>query len=343
MGKEKKHRDQITNLDLDSKGILSNFKRYRGEQGIFCQNMKEAIPRFEQAPCEKIISGKNNSYIVLGRDRNASLASGYGGKGMTQCGMIDLVAGRYAGWENLYEEFGPPGKDTTVGPNFYIDAARIYISQKCDIDDYFGLAIGSEGTWANTGKSMSTARSGIGIKADHVRIIAKRHIKLVTGRAIGEGLGPDGEANSFGGVSQTPGGIDFIVGNYTEDEPTTLVNLLSSIGSEEDKKVRKLQPITKGDNLIECLKDLHFLISQVKALATANAVVVGKLSATTGGAFATSARTAGFAGPSILQTISSVKTTLKAVTATFNDMKFHANFLYPQSPLYINSRYVRTT
>lgn len=347
MAKEKKHRDQITNAGLDDIELIAKIKQRRGARGMFCQRIREPVPTFEQAPCEKMITGNNNSAIVLGRDRHASLASGFGGRGMTQCGMIDLVAGRGAGYRNFDGEYSPPGKDTIMGPNFYIDAARIYISQKCNIDEYFGLAIGSEGTWAESGKSMSMSRSGIGMKADHIRLHARRHIKLVTGRALGEGMGADGEKNSKGGVSQTPGGIDFIVGNYTEDEPATLLRLLQA-GSEsiitgEEKKVRKLQPITKGDNLVECLKDLQSMISQVKALATANAVALGNLGGTTGLAFATSARTAGASPQAILQSINAVNTALKSITSTYNDAILRLNYLEPQSPLYINSRYVRTT
>ena len=36
-------------------------------QGAGCLNLREPIPHFNLAQCEKVIEGKNNSYIVLGR------------------------------------------------------------------------------------------------------------------------------------------------------------------------------------------------------------------------------------------------------------------------------------
>ena len=52
------------------------------------------------------------------------------------------------------------------------DAARIYISQRADIDEYFDIADGSVGHHRS---------SAIAVKADSVRILQKR-IKLVTGK-----------------------------------------------------------------------------------------------------------------------------------------------------------------
>jgi hypothetical protein len=61
--------------------------------GLFCTDVKENYPQREQAQCEEVIKGKNNAYIVLGRDRPTSIISGAGGAGYTQSGMIDLVVG----------------------------------------------------------------------------------------------------------------------------------------------------------------------------------------------------------------------------------------------------------
>ena len=46
--------------------------------GVFNTPLLEAIPQYIRAPSEKVIS-HGNSHIVLGRDRFASRASGYGG------------------------------------------------------------------------------------------------------------------------------------------------------------------------------------------------------------------------------------------------------------------------
>ena len=82
-----------------SKSEKSNQKRMSPEEnpltrGDNCNSLKEPIPKFIPAPCETIFEGSNNSYIILGRDRPNSLSSGYGGKGNTQAGSIDIVFGR---------------------------------------------------------------------------------------------------------------------------------------------------------------------------------------------------------------------------------------------------------
>jgi len=142
----------------------------------------EPIITFMPAQRDKIISN-DDSYIVLGGDRVSSLASGYAGAGDTGAHMIDLVVGR----------------DPTVSgnPSFKGDAARIYISQRADIDNYLGLAAGNVG--------ISTKRSAIALKADGVRIVAREGIKIVT---MGKGT-----PNSLNQKSQTYTGIDLIAAN----------------------------------------------------------------------------------------------------------------------------------
>ena len=234
-------RDQNLNANPEKEHYLNMAQRYGPKKGMYCQIIEESVPKFERAPCEKVISQSpitsNNCYIVLGRDRPASLASGYGGSGMTQCGMIDLVVGRQASFKNKDGVKGPPGPPTVTGPNFFSDAARIYISQRCNIDEYFGVAPGTERLDPLTGRSNSKGRSGIGIKADHVRIIGRRHIKIVTGRAPIEGAGRFGESLGTGGENfGDPGGIDLIAGNYTEDEPYSKLNKMTKKMSKEDEE-----------------------------------------------------------------------------------------------------------
>ena len=133
------------------------------DQGTFGERRVEPVPTFIQAGCEEVISNKNNASIVLGRDRPGSLASGYGGRGDTQAGSIDLVVGRMS-----YN----PVDDAHVNPNMKSDAARIYMSQKTDIDENFNLADGTVG--------CPRTKSGIGIKADGVRMIGREGVKIVT-------------------------------------------------------------------------------------------------------------------------------------------------------------------
>lgn len=194
----------------------------------------DPCPGFVQARNEKVISHKYNTWIVMGRDRadpeKASRASGYGGRGNTQCGAIDIVVGRMSPNPT---SVGEDGKRTEVDPMFNLtqkgdqvqcDAARIYISQKTDVDKNFNLKAGKVG--------LAEARSAIAMKADGIRIMAREGIKLVT-RAD--------KMNSQGGPITKIRGIDIIAGN---DE-------------------KSLQPMVLGGNMRECIEDMASVLSEV--------------------------------------------------------------------------------
>ena len=183
--------------------------------------LAEPVPTYDSTEPEVVIKNQNNSFIVLGRDRPADVSSGYGGKGNTQCGTIDIVVGRMAGTKK------GPQADNVVSPNFFTDAARINISQKTDVDTNFGLV----------GDMQSVERSAIGIKADAVRVIGREGVKIVTGKAKNiEGAGPDGERNSQYGTIESIAGIELIAGNDVEGD--------------------ELQPIVKAYALADCLSAL---------------------------------------------------------------------------------------
>jgi hypothetical protein len=184
--------------------------------GVLGDPMLEPIPKYIRAQNEKSYS-QGNSHIVLGRDRPGSRASGYGGQGHTGASSIDLVVGR-----------GGPSPDATtnVDPNFRSDGARIYISQKTDIDTNFNLAAGAQGNM--------TARSGIGIKADAVRVVGTDGIKLIT-RTEPE--------NSKGGFASY-NGIELIACNDETD----------------------IQSIVKGENLVEALTQLEARLTELSSI-----------------------------------------------------------------------------
>lgn len=202
----------------------------------------EDSPEWDPTGSEHVLGSTSNAYIVLGRDRNSSKASGKGGQGFTQCGKIDLVAG-------LNSVADPNTKKTN--PNFFNDAARVYISQKSDIDRYFGLAEGSESVSSNN-------KSAVGIKADHVRIVGKNHIKIVTGGARINGKEQDAAGNDI----ESGGSIDLIAGNSTED-----IFAFSGLGPI---KVPALQRLVKGENLQLMLNDLIDIISEIQNQVFAN-------------------------------------------------------------------------
>jgi hypothetical protein len=183
-----------------------------GARGVGCDVIAEPVPEYIEAPCETVHRGQNNSFIVLGRDRPASRLSGYGGRGDTQSSMIDICVGRMA---HKPKSESDDGEVVHADPNFKIDSARIYISQKTDVDDNFGLCDGE------VGKSKS--KSAIALKADGLRLIAREGIKLIT---------RTDENNSQGGPIKSVVGIDLIAGNDDSD----------------------MQPFAKGDNLVSCLQ-----------------------------------------------------------------------------------------
>ena len=154
-----------------------------GQQGT---RRVEPFIIYDEADREKVISN-DDSYIILGGDRIASKSDGYGMQGETRAHMIDLVVGR----------------DPTLSgnPSFADDAARIYISQKTDVDRSLGLVAGNV---------QSPKRfSGVAIKADGVRIVARQGIKLVT---MGKGT-----KSSHGEKSGSFTGIDLIANNDDAD------------------------------------------------------------------------------------------------------------------------------
>ena len=186
--------------------------------GIGGTPIDEPVPGFIKIDTEKVFNSGYNSYIVLGRDRPSHPGSGYGGKGHTNAGSVDIVVGR----EGTEGDF--------VNNNFTTDAARIHISQKTDLDDNFKISAGS------SGKANQT--SGIGLKADHVRVVGRKGIKIVTNTD---------ERDSFGFPIDTQNGIELIANNDNTG----------------------LQPIPLGDNLEGALIELKSLLFDLTGIVGA--------------------------------------------------------------------------
>jgi hypothetical protein len=185
------------------------------QSGVGDSVKREAFPERINSVAEKVYSGYNNSHIVLGKDRIDDIWTGYGGKGYPESGMIHLVAGHFGAGLGLYSE--DPENPVSTNPNFMLDSAYIYISQTTNIDDYLSLVDGK------VGKSIKKA--AIALKADDVRIIGERGIKLVT-RRYNEDSKREKHINFKG--------IDLIAGN-------------------DDKE---LQPLLKGENTILAIRKL---------------------------------------------------------------------------------------
>tara|TARA_R110002020_G_scaffold115906_4_gene266089 strand:+ start:672 stop:1715 length:1044 start_codon:yes stop_codon:yes gene_type:complete len=212
-------------------------KDHPGIGGLF---MPEPEPKFIETKSEKVFKGKNNSYIVMGKDRPGNIFSGYGGIGHTQANMIDMVVGRMGFLAKSHFE---NGDKAYCDNNFTYDAARVYISQKTKIDTNFGLE-SSFGAPTPMHDGEETPRAAIGMKADLVRIIGRENIRIVTGFGVGEESGLDrGKRNSLGGRVMDAGGIDLIANNNTNPKG---VDLSADV-----------QPLVKGHNLQECLINLY--------------------------------------------------------------------------------------
>ena len=277
-----------------------------GATGVAGDKLSEPGPIFIQAPSEKVFEGENGSYLVLGRDRPGDRLSGYGGKGDTGAGSMDLVVGRLGADSAGVDE---NEEKVWADPDFKKDAARIYLSQKSDIDDYFNLATGRVGN--------AKAKSAVALKADNVRIIAREGIKLVSG------IDP---INSQGGSSRANYGIDLIANNDDGD----------------------LQPLVKANNLIELLEKLinhidalngvveSFMREQLKI----NAILAGHVHPSAAGPTGPSPEL--LAATVASNMVLGAQTYTSVMTHKMNSAFIKFNHLNPISKKYISSRYNNT-
>ena len=271
--------------------------------GLAGATSREVIPEFRKTPSEKVISNKRNAWIVIGVDRENTATSGYGGRGHNQCAAIDLVAGRMGPYVRDRDDVGNPVKAI---PDFKIDAARVYISQKADIDKYFDLPRGKVGS--------QEAVSAVAVKADEVRFLARGGIKLVTG--------VDTRDSRNCPIIETKG-IDLIAGNTDKD----------------------LQPIVKGDNLVEAFAGLVSEIEKLREIVYSFLKYQGNYNR----ALLTHTHVSPFFGiptsPSFEKMPEGVKTILQQLSQTEASIVSHAtslsswetSYLEAASAAYINS------
>lgn len=171
---------------------------------------------FNDAPCEKVYQGGDNTWIVFGRDRPGGWESGYGGMGHYKAGAIDIVVGRMSA---LDAELNSGPVNSSPGA----DAARLYLSQKSDPDENYFIPDGK------TGKSF--AMSAAVLKADAVRIVGRDSLKLVTKTDAKLSTGVEAYRNYGVQLIADDGGLGGIGGT-------------------------PLQPIPKGHNLVKAFREL---------------------------------------------------------------------------------------
>lgn len=218
-------------LNIAKEG-MSNFVRY---SGVFNQKQQEIVPKFDQTNNEVVYAGKTNSFIILGSDRDGGVASGYGGIGDSGVAAIDIVAGMMGSRpvNNINGVVVPAQK------NFEYDAARIYITQKGDLDKYLGLpSVDIDLGGVKLPVQQSVAKSGVALKADCIRIVGRENIVIATTNL--------GTLSS--GEPVTPGGIDVYAGAHFA----------------EDLRSGGLQPMVKGNNLASALEALIKEITEIQ-------------------------------------------------------------------------------
>ena len=198
--------------------------------GILNSHIVEPIPNPSTFGTEVNVVdlAPSNCYIIMGRDRPRGASTGYGGRGNSHAGCIDIIAGMSGRMARAVDK---DGKTLYTDKSPELDAARIYISQKADVDEYFNLHAGKVG--------QSVAKSGIVIKADAVRLVAREGIKLVSS-------GTD-VFNSQGLRTKFVPGIDLIAGNRgAELEPLVLGKRLAAAQKDQNKMLTELSGIVNS-------------------------------------------------------------------------------------------------
>ena len=131
--------------------------------------VKENVPAFVRRIGDRVIEGSNNSTMIFGTDRaspsEATLSSGLGN-------INSRDGGKNAGsWHMIVGRSGE-------NPNFESDSAYIYLSMKTDVDDNMGTGNIPRSHGINTNDSSASLT-----KADSIRIIGRKDIKLVVGKS----------------------------------------------------------------------------------------------------------------------------------------------------------------
>ena len=204
---------------------------------------------------EKVIK-KKNAYITFGTDRPDGVGSGFGGKGAQRANRIDIVVGRMSSKKQ--------DRGTHVNNCFSADAARIYLSQCTDIDLNFGIVDGATAPKLTPDGEVSGVKglSGIGIKADAVRVVGREGVKIVTGKGDGfRGYGAKGETNSRGGkLGKGAPPIELIAGNYDGSSETMKFEMT---GLPTTESIPNLQGIAMGELTADSLLELSEIIDDM--------------------------------------------------------------------------------
>jgi hypothetical protein len=321
-----KQKIQLDKLTEKAREGFSDLSTIVSSTGVGGDDIAELSPRFAQAGYEVVLQGKQDSTIVLGRDRTGPF-TGYGINGNTSCAAVDIVVGRRSADENYLIQ------DITH-PDFVTDAARIYISQKSDIDKSFGIPPGNSG--------LSIARSAAAIKADAIRMIARESMKLVVGTD---------QKNSQGGTIVSKYGVELIAGDL-EDGNRLMVTEEIREAQIAEIELGGLQPIPLGINTAFALDQLIEKVDKLGAIvSTATMTVIDYMNEMAYHKHRNLLNE--YFGVPVLPSEESIyaNTTAAAqlLSFTVNDIKmfrmelisYKAEHLNPAGPYYINSKFHR--
>ena len=318
-----------------------------GQDGSGNTCLNEPIMNYDARNGDTVIKATvdNNTAIILGRDRNPfgsreevvsndplqnSEVSGY--SDYMGAGAIDMVVGRGAPYPVNTKIFGSSNlkpmyvsmvdpklsavklKDGSH-PGLLMDAARIYTSQMCDIDDYFKIS------QPDTFKVDRGPSSAIMIKADRCRIHARRDVKIIAG---GD---PGPKIDSNGYKIKEKGRIHLIAGNGTYENQ---------------------QPIPLGRNLVDCLKDLSQSVQDSLEIMNNLAFAQSQLDTVVANSIRVTAVGSTTSDPisqvkNVIKQISDMKDKISIFGAKFVNLpSFEIDYLEPNGGKYILSKYNTT-
>jgi len=214
--------------------------RLPARSGLFLTDDDEKLPAFHPVrPAEKIISRKTikssdpslpdynaGARIMLTKDNFGAESTGLGGAGGTKCEAIDIVAGQLSASKEIRTS------STRSRANFAEDGARIYLTERGNVNHYFA----TENSDPLTAIS-SNLKSGIGIKADHTLVIGRERVRILAGLAKFKG-----EERLVTGSDKVTAKIE--IGAITEDD---------------------YQPAVRGENLVRYLYEVKDFVDTLAA------------------------------------------------------------------------------
>jgi hypothetical protein len=279
--------------------------RLPARSGLFLTDDDEKLPVFHPvAPAEKVISRKSTlgydsgARIVLTKDNFGARSTGLGGAGGTKCEAIDIVAGQLSASKEIRTS------KTSSRANFAEDGARIYLTERGNINHYFA----TENSDPLTAVS-DNLKSGIGIKADHTLVIGRERVRILAG------------------LSKFNGGERLVTG-------AEQVNAKIELGLVTEDNY---QPAVRGENLVKYLYEMGDYIDELAAkvdsleneLATYRIALAGHIHVVAGAGPSTPSPSAAIQGMNGIKKLFSQK--LDGIVEEFHKAKTTRQYLGTKS------------